>query len=422
MLRQVRPVGDFAWFGQRARDHVLAFLPLRARSPLYGVLSLCALLVVAPARADEAKSARGASAAGADVEAPAVTDPPTIGTRALAGAASVVPGAVVHGSGHYVLGETDTATDLLLFEALGLGMIFGGGAVIALTGASRYVVGPAAAVTILGVGTFGLSLAADVYGSVSPDPGAALLRPPHLSPVLESELGYRRVEDPLFRHRDFLVERVTYNRGPLGIGFSGWFSADGDNARYRAEGAYRFFDDGDGADSTPRDRLELELGFVHHRYLVEHFDMTSAEIGIAGRYDLSRVGRTLAGSFVELGVGYGHGLIQYDVPGHDIPRDDYMLLLSRFGFGVTLRGASGPGSEALLYYDHRHDDFAAGLKITGLGSGVAGHFGFRTRWFFNDVIGVSGDVSVGSAWVFGGSLVLRQSAPARESQHDGVKP
>jgi len=332
----------------------------------------------------------------------------------------VVPGALVHGSGHYVLGESDTATDLLLFEALGLGMVFGGGAVIALSGASRYIVGPAAAVTILGVGTFGLSLTADLYGSVSPDPGAALRRLPHLQPTLESELGYRRVDDPLFEHRDFLLERVSYNRGKFGVGFVGIFSVDGDNARYRAEGAYRFFDDGDGADATPRDRLELEVGFVHHRYLVEQFDMTSAELGLAGRYDLSRVGRTLAGSFVEAGVGYGHGVIRYDLPGQDVPSDDYMLLLTRFGFGVTLRGASGPGSEALLYYDHRHDDFAAGLKLTGLGSGVAGHFGFRTRWFFNDVIGVSGEVAIGSAWVYGASLVLRQPAPS--AKREGVPP
>jgi hypothetical protein len=392
---------------------------------LFGLLGFgVSSLATFSAQAAETTSAPSTPVPQAGEKTAPASVPPSPGTRVLAGAASVVPGAVVHGAGHYVLGETDTATDLLLFEALGLGMVFGGGAVIALTGASRYVVGPAAAVTILGVGTFGLSLAADMYGSVSPDPGAAALRLPQLQPMLESELGYRRVDDPLFRHRDFLVERVAYNRGALGVGLSGFFSVDGDNARYRADGVYRLFDDGGGGDATPRDRLELEVGFVHHRYLVEHFDMTSAELGVAGRYDLSRVGRTLAGSFVELGVGYGHGVITYDVPSHDLPSDDYMLLLARFGFGVTLRGASGPGSEALLYYDHRHDDFAAGLKVTGLGSGVAGHFGFRARWFFNDVVGVSGDVAVGSAWVYGGSLVLRQPAvtSARSARHDGVKP
>jgi hypothetical protein len=269
---------------------------------------------------------------------------------------------------------------------------------------------------------FGLSLSADIYGSVSPDPGAASLRRPSPLPRLESELGYRRVDDPLFEHHDFLFQRLSLNQGRFGLGFSGFFSFEGDNARYRGEGSYRLVDDASGTDSTPLDRLEVQLGLVHHRYAVEHFDMTSGELFVSGRYDLSRVGRTLSGSFAEIGAGYGHGVIDYDLPGLEVPSDDYGLLLARFGFGVALRGQSAKGSEALLYYDHRHDDFAAGLKVTGLGSGVAGHFGFQTKWFFNDSIGLLGEVAVGSAWVFGGSLVLRQSAPAAREVRAGVRP
>ena len=33
-----------------------------------------------------------------------------------------------------------------------------------------------------------------------------------------------------------------------------------------------------------------------------------------------------------------------------------------------------PGSEVELYYDHRHDDYVAGLKLTGIGSGQTGEF------------------------------------------------
>jgi hypothetical protein len=381
-------------------------------------------LVASPARAEETGALRPETEGAVEpahvvAPVPAPAPQPSAGTRALAATASVVPGALVHGSGHYVMGESETAIDLLLFEALGLGMVLGGGTVIVLTGASRYMVGPAAAVTVLGVGIFGLSLSADIYGSVSPDPGAASLRRPSPLPTLESELGYRRVDDPLFEHHDFLFERFSLNHGRFGLGFSGFFSFEGDNARYRGEGSYRLVDDASATDSTPHDRLEVQLGLVHHRYAVEHFDMTSGELFVSGRYDLSRVGRTLSGSFAEIGAGYGHGVIGYDLPGLEVPGDDYGLLLARFGFGVALRGQSAKGSEALLYYDHRHDDFAAGLKVTGLGSGVAGHFGFQTKWFFNDSIGLLGDVAVGSAWVFGGSLVLRQSAPTARA---GVRP
>ncbi|MGC4086864.1 MAG: hypothetical protein QM756_02990 [Polyangiaceae bacterium] len=328
-------------------------------------------------------------------------DRPSPGKRAVAAGAAVVPGALLHGAGHYTLGARSTARDLLLFEALGLGMVLGGGSVIVLTGASRYLVGPAAGITVMGFGLFSTSMLADVYGSVSPDADAAQRRRP-LLPRLETELGYRRVEDVQFAHHDFWAQGLRLNHGAFGFGWLGMFSLQADNARYRAEASYRFIDG--------LDRLELTAGFVRHAFLAERFSMTSGELSLLGRYDLARIGKTLSGAFAEFGLGYARGVIDYDLIGQRVPVDGYDLLLARFGFGVRLRGLSAAGSEALLYYDHRHDDFAAGLKVTGLGSGVAGHFGAQTKWYFNSSLGVLADVSVGSAWVFGASLLLRQGA------------
>ena len=62
--------------------------------------------------------------------------------RAVAIGASVVPGVVVHGSGHWVAGRPRAARRLLLLEGIGLGAFLGGGLTLVLTGANRYVVGP----------------------------------------------------------------------------------------------------------------------------------------------------------------------------------------------------------------------------------------------------------------------------------------
>ncbi|HET9932605.1 MAG TPA: hypothetical protein VFQ35_18005 [Polyangiaceae bacterium] len=327
------------------------------------------------------------------------------GRRALGVTAAVLPGALVHGAGHYVIGERDTAGQLLALEGVGLSMILGGGGVLFASGASRWVVGPAAAIAMMGFGVFGTSLLADVYGTAASDQGAA--RRPML-PKVETEFGYRRLEDVQFSHHDFLVEGMRLNQGSFGLGLLGFFSMGAGNARYRADVLYRFLDDSDVADSRYADRLELDLGFVRHTYPTERFAMTSGEASVLARYDLAHVGRSLRGSFAEFALGYARGAISYDIEGQHVPADSYDLLLGRFGFGVRLRGKSAPGSEALLYYDHRHDDFAAGLKVTGLGSGVAGHFGFQTKWYFNSSFGVLTDVNVGSAWFFGASLLLRQ--------------
>lgn len=333
-------------------------------------------------------------------------------SRVLPVAAAVVPGVVVHGTGHFAAGESATARRLLIMEGVGLGMFLGGGVTIAVTGASRYFVAPAASVTMLGFGLFSTSYLADIYGTAAVDGNAALSRP--VPPARwESELGYRRIDDPQFAYRDFLVERVSRQIGPLRLSPSGWFSLQGDSARYRAEAQYRAA--GNYSEPHPSDISHLDVTFAvtHQRHHPEHFTQSTVELSLDGRYDLARLGRTLRGSFIELGAGYALGRIDYNLTSVTVPHDLEHVLLGRIGFGITLRGLSQPGSEFLAYYDHRHDDYAAGLKLPGRGSGIAGHFGLATRWFFTDHTGVLLDAQVGSAYIAGASLLFRSAPPAR---------
>jgi hypothetical protein len=333
-------------------------------------------------------------------------------SRALPAAAAVVPGLVVHGTGHLALGESSTGKNLLLMEGIGLGLFLAGGATIVLSGASRYLVAPAATATMAGFGLFSTSYLADIYGAVSQDGGSTLSR--YRAPARwETELGYRRISDSQFDYQDFLVQRVSRQVGPLRLSPSGWFDVRGDTARYRVESQYRLA--GVTEEPAPADLsfLDVTLGFVHQRHRPEHFTKSLAELSLDARYDLARLGRTLRGSFVELAAGYAISRIDYDLSGFSVPHDLEHLLLGRIGFGVTLRGLSAPGSELLLYYDHRHDDYAAGLKIRGIGSGAVGHFGLSGRWFFSESIGITGDVQAGSAYIGGASFLFRPGAQAR---------
>ncbi len=328
--------------------------------------------------------------------------PPRARSRLLPTAAAVVPGLVVHGTGHYALGEPKTGRNLLLMQGIGLGIFLAGGLTIVFTGASRYFVAPAATATIAGFGLFSTSYLADIYGTVSTDSGA-VRHAYRLPTTWETEMGYRRIQDPEFAYRDFLVERVSRRIGPLSLSPSGFFSTRGDTARYRIEAQYRLVDD------TPDDIrfVDLTFGLTHQRYRPEHFTRSGAELSLDTRYDLARLGPTLRGSFIELGAGYALARLDYNLSGVKVPRDLDHVLLGRIGFGVMLRGQSAPGSEALVYYDHRHDDYVAGLKLHGIGSGVIGHFGLATRWFFNDSVGVALDAQAGSAYLAGASLIVR---------------
>jgi hypothetical protein len=342
----------------------------------------------------------------AETPHPASIPPRPRPSRPLAVAAAVVPGALAHGAGHYALGQPATARRLLAMEGIGLGLFLGGGLTLALTGASRYFVAPAAASTLVGFGLFSTSYLADIYGTTSTD-GAAALSRYRMPARWETELGYWRVQDPQFAYRDFVVERVSRQLGPVRLSPSGLFSLSGDTARYRIEGSYRLL----GIATSPRPHelgfLDATLGFVHQRHHPEHFTRSSAELSLDARYDLGRLGNTLRGSFIELGAGYALARVDYNLRGLAVPSDLEHLLLGRIAFGAVLRGQSAPGSEAEIYYDHRHDDYAAGLKLPGIGSGVLGHFGAKLRWFFDDGVGLALDVQAGSAYVAGASLIVR---------------
>src|SRR5688572_4946398 len=122
--------------------------------------------------------------------------------RALAPAATVVPGVLAHGAGHWVMGERRTAKRLLLMEGIGLGLAGISGAILYATGASRHHAGPLVGGVVTGAGLFALSWAADLYGSVG---GGCTCGAPRAEARLAVESGYGYVHDPQFAYRHFAV-------------------------------------------------------------------------------------------------------------------------------------------------------------------------------------------------------------------------
>jgi hypothetical protein len=348
-------------------------------------------------------------AAGGSV--PPEPTPPSAGERALAGGAAVVPGALVHGAGHFVMGESKTAGRLLIAEGVGLGMILAGGSVLALTGASRYLAGPAAGVAVGGFSLFLGSFAADVYGVLSPDPGAAGRRV-HTAAGAETELGYLALTGPSVKEPGYVLERVSLRAGRFRVTPSALLSARGTSALYRVEGAYRFLGPTPTASGRgTSDHLDVMVGTFHHREPSAYIARSSMELQLDARYDLGHVGPTLRGAFFDFSVGYAAAHVAYDVDGIAVPGDFDSALLARFGVGAVFRGAAQRGSEAMLYYDHRHDELVGGFVMRGLGSGAVGRFGFDARWYFTKNVGLSLRGEVGSAWLGGASLLFREEGP-----------
>jgi hypothetical protein len=352
----------------------------------------------APAQGAPSHSCTGRPACEGAPEAP-----PSALHRSAAVAAGLVPGLLLHGAGSFVLGRPCTAQRLLAAEGIGLGLLAVGGSAIVLGGAARDIVGPAAALSIAGLGLFGVSALADLYSVTAPDEGWGTA--PTRIPRWETSLGYRYVYDPEFSYRHFVLNKFDFRSNGWRLSPSLWASPDDANRRMRMEAALRPW--GPTPDTRARDGSfwDTELALTHHRFASERFTVTTVEAFTLGRFDLERVDAGLNGSFADFGVGAAIQVYDWDTDPGD--RQSTSMLLARFGFGAYLGEQAPSGGYVLAYYDHRHDGYAGGLLNLGVGSGVAGHFGIESVYYLSDHYGLEVDAELGSAWVAGLSARFR---------------
>lgn len=306
-------------------------------------------------------------------------------------AAALVLGPIAHGAGHFAAGEHRTGLRLLAAEGIGAFAAVGGLGGLALTGASEKMAGPLAGVTALGVGLFATSFLADVYGVVAPSGGFGR---PVLRPALTAEAGLFGVIDPIFDYDALahLSARAFVDRNSLAL--EGHVGVDHSNQRVRAVYAHRLLEQGAAT------YLEIELAALHHRFAPEHFSQTFLEAAVSGRLALEHVAPTLQGAFVDAAFGAAIGAHRY----FGLHTESDNMLLIRIGFGFFI----GDGGSWQLYYDHRHDGYAAGLKVSGLGSGVLGHVGTALQVYVSENWGFALRAESGSAHVLGASLLYRR--------------
>lgn len=322
--------------------------------------------------------------------------------RLLATGAAIVPGVVLHGSGHFVRGQRKTAMSLFVMELTGVGLVGVGLGGLAATGASRRVVTPLAMTTMVGGSLFLLSFVADVYGSARGDDP---LGSPGFVPLVETSLGVRAIYDPIFPHRYLVTESIDARIGSWRISPSVWFAPDRPNTRARVELGYRFLGPRPEEVRAAPSRgsyLEGYGGVTHHAYTSDRFRLTTFEAMIRGRIDLRKLGRLLRGSFAELGIGTGVVRNHYDTLAIS---ETTTLLLGTFAFGTYLGDGRG---EAALVYDHRRDGLVGGARLPGIPAGFLGSGGVRAKYFFTEEVGVAGEMIFGGAYMGGLSLVVRQ--------------
>ncbi len=345
---------------------------------------------------------------------PVLADAPSPGSPAvpapgpargiLPTAAAIVPGLLLHGSGHFVAGDRRTALRLLAAQGIGLGGMVAGLAGLAVTGASPRFVSPIILLTAAGAALFTTSALADLYGVLAP-PGGTGAAPADL-PALEAGGGALLVRNPVFPYRWLAAVTLDARAGRWRLWPRLYGTANGQTVRAELRGSYRLT-------GLRPSSVDLSGALVHHREGgdVIPFGTTLAELSLDGRTRLDALAPSLAGSFLDWSGGLAFGGMYFGGAVDALEATD--LLLARFGFGFFLGRSSDPRGEVVFGYDHRHDDFAGGLKMPGLGSGPAGSFGLEASIYVRPRWGLRAVARAGSAHVVGLSLLYRRPPEGR---------
>jgi hypothetical protein len=314
---------------------------------------------------------------------------------------AVFPGVVVHGTGHFLAGDTPTAMRLLRGQLLALGIAAAGGVPLALTGASRRLSLPAIPLVMGGGGLLLLGWGADIYGAAGL--GRVAGTPRLALPGLEARLGYLYVYDPQFAYGSFATPGARLRRGAWHADIDAALALDDDHQRVRVEGGHRFR--GPRATGVARDgsALELAAALSLRRHGSEGFATLLGEVVGRSRYDLARVAPSLAGAFADGWLGLGLEVVVYD----SVPEAPADWLLGGFGLGMYLGRPEATHGEVRVYYDHFRGELGGGLAVPGGGSGYWGRVGLDGFVAVDPRWAVSFRAEAGSAYLGGVGLVYR---------------
>jgi len=290
----------------------------------------------------------------AQAEKEGAASPPSKKRRALALTAAVVPGALVHGSGHYVLGDKQTAWRLLKMEGVGLGLLGAGVGVLGLTGSDEHLAALYVPMMVSGATILAGSFLADLLGvTVAGSSGTGVARPiehPREGAIAHAAIGYRYVNHPALDVSHLASASAAVRAGRFRIAAAAESETRGRGFRaQQAVVAYR-------PPWRPLSVAALELGLDGAHRVLSADGVSSYPVAAWAEvvWDLGGCLPRIPGVYARGRLGAGVEMIDYGtVPGRVDEASSFLVAVAGLGFRIDR-------VDAEFSYDHRQDGLPGG--------------------------------------------------------------
>jgi hypothetical protein len=325
------------------------------RSAVAVLVSLTVL--TSPARAWASASADGPVDPDGSAQAPPMEEPLS-GSWAGA-AAGLVPGLLLSGSGHFVMGDRPSAYRLLAMQGVGMLGMIGGVGVLGLVGGSEKLAPIYVPLAVSGVGIFGLSTLVDIVGAAR---GHHPWPEPHRPSGLAVRAGYVGLYASRHTFGQLGGVGIDWQGERLSLGAGGLLHPRLDYFEYGGSVGWLLWT----RQGDPVTRLTLMAALSHQGFASQGTAMSTGRGLGELRWNLGMWLPTMQNAWVLGRLGWGFDLLHFEqAPGFE---DGLPFIVADIGLGLRVTERV----ELELAYRQRKGELPGGMNLS---AGLAGFVG-----------------------------------------------
>jgi len=287
---------------------------------------------------------------------------PSPSTRLKGVAGSIVPGVLLHGSGHYLMGEKETGKKLLKIQ--GISLLTGTSSLVALglLGNADETSGILIPVSMLSFGTFAATWIFDIIGVSGLSNHLSIGQHPYKQSFIN--LSYNQQDNNQNPYYKFYGGRMQYGNKQFFAQLYAEIEESSDYQEYAFKGGYNVIQ---------KNYTNLYIiPEAKYRYSTEGFSISQLDLQLEMDINLAKISSTLKNVYFVNTIGFGNSQFNFGGSGFDYSNN--MMIISQ---GIRL--SVNHFLDVSTRYIRREDGFIGGRDF------LLTHFEHRIKLKYKDL-------------------------------------